>query len=157
MATFFGYVSAALWVLSSLAWIWSAATPAPVRRNPQSAPGFEGLEIITGPEHGGLFINGMRPPTADEFFAYQRTLFVRSAIAALFAVLATSLASFSSERAVCCTAEEYILRIPPWVAEVWHDHEHGAAVHAVGADRWSRVIAPPTLVRAPKPELIAVP
>lgn len=90
MALAFGYASGFLWLLSSAAWLWSAWTTIPVERSPHENSDFEGIEMYVGEPAtgGGMFINGMRPPRADEFFRYQRTVLFRNSIAAVTSALA---------------------------------------------------------------------
>lgn len=99
MAQLLGYTSGFLWLCSSAAWLWSAYTPIPVTRSPSSSD-FEGIALVSGEpgNGGGMFINGMRPPSANEFFEYQRKVLFRNFFAA-----ATSAAA-----AICACGAVYL-------------------------------------------------
>lgn len=95
MATIFGILSGALWIVSSAAWLWSAWTPSPVRPHPRGASKSIEMYVTDAEDNDWLSVNGLSPPNADEFFAYQRKVFFRNAVAAGTSALAALAACLS--------------------------------------------------------------
>lgn len=91
MSLYFGWGSGVLWLFSSAAWLWSAATPSLVRKHPKG--GKNAIEMFDQPSDGGwLSVNGLALPDTDQLLAYQRTVFIRNAIAAVLSAIAAILA-----------------------------------------------------------------
>ncbi|MBE0559915.1 MAG: hypothetical protein IH622_03655 [Ochrobactrum anthropi] len=85
----YAIISAALWAVSSFAWLWAAFVKSPVEQAPHGEDGIMIWTDGTDGEPGGMSIGGMLNPSFAKFNSYFAASAKRNAIAAVVSAAAS--------------------------------------------------------------------